>query len=134
MKKLILPYLVCLSLAVSAQEFGIQLYSLRNEMPKDVPGTLAKIKQWGIKEVEGGGTYGLSIEEFKKLLQANNLKMLSVSTEFSELIENPMAAVERAKAFGATYVVCYWIPHTGNEFTIVEAKKAVEVFNAAGKI
>ena len=137
MKKLPQFFLLILCfgcLSSSAQEIGLQLYSVRNQMPKDIPGTLAKIKQWGIKEIEGGGTYGLSMEEFKKLLQENNLKMVSVSVEFNELIENPKAAIERAKAFGATYVVCYWIPHTGNEFTIKEAQKAVEVFSAAGKI
>lgn len=134
MKKLTFLFLVCLSVTASAQEIGLQLYSLRNEMPKDVPGTLAKIKKWGIKNLEGGGTYGMTIPEFKKLLDANNMKMLSVAADFSELIENPMAAVERAKAFGATYVVCYWIPHEGTDFSIAEAKKGIEVFNAAGKV
>ena len=47
--------LVAASLAqwVSAQEIGLQLYSLRNQFKTDVPGTLAKIKTWNIKEIEG---------------------------------------------------------------------------------
>jgi sugar phosphate isomerase/epimerase len=31
-------------------------------------------------------------------------------------------------------VVCFWIPHQGDTFTIDETKKAVEVFNSAGKV
>ena len=52
---------------VSAQtEIGLQLYSLRNEFKKEVPGTLNLIKRWGIRKIEGGGTYGLPMESYKK--------------------------------------------------------------------
>ena len=81
MKNLIyvLSLMAVTSLA-TAQEIGIQLYSLRNQIPKDVPGTFAEIKKWGIREIEGGGTYGLSMDDFKKLLVENNLKLISIST------------------------------------------------------
>jgi hypothetical protein len=69
---LLSPNLLC------AQEIGLQLYSLRNQFKTDVPGTLAKIKSWNITEIEGGGTYGLPIDDYKKLLAQNNLKMVSV--------------------------------------------------------
>ena len=35
---------------------------------------------------------------------------------------------------GAKFVMCAWIPHARNEFTLENAKNAVQVFNAAGKI
>lgn len=41
-------------------EAGLQLYSVRAQMAKDVPGTLAEVHAWGIKYVELAGTYGLS--------------------------------------------------------------------------
>lgn len=119
---------------VLAQEIGLQLYSLRNEMKTDVPGMLAKVKSWGIKEIEGGGTYGLSADEMKKLLRQNNLKVVSVGADFEKLSTNPQEAVDNAKAFGAKYVVCFWIPHNEDEFTIDDTKKAVDVFNRAGKL
>lgn len=117
-----------------AQEIGLELYSLRNQFKTDVPGTLGKIKNWNIREIEGGGTYGLSRDEFKSLLKQNNLKMVSVSADFGELEKNPQAIIENAKAFGARYVVCFWIPHKENEFTIEDVKKAIQVFSAAGKL
>jgi sugar phosphate isomerase/epimerase len=118
----------------SAQEIGLQLYSLRNEFKKDVPGTLAKIKEWKIKQIEGGGTYGLPMDEYKKLLQQNNLQMVSVGAGFDELAKNPQAVADNAKAFGAKFVMCAWVPHKEGDFTMEEINKAIDVFNTAGKV
>ncbi|WP_232064931.1 sugar phosphate isomerase/epimerase family protein [Rhodocytophaga rosea] len=136
LSKLLFTYLVLISVnnLLFAQEIGLQLYSLREQFKTDVPGTFAKIKSWNIREIEGGGTYGLSQDEFKKLLAQNNLKIISTGADFNQLATNPQAAVEAAKLTGAKYVVCYWIPHKDDEFTIEEMKKAVEVFNSAGKV
>jgi sugar phosphate isomerase/epimerase len=117
-----------------AQEFGLQLYSLREQFKKDVPGTLQKINQWGIREIEGGETYGLPLDEYKKMLADNKLTMVSVGADFQQLKTNPQAAVDEAKKFNAKYVVCFSIPHTDNNFDISHVKEAVEVFNNAGKI
>jgi sugar phosphate isomerase/epimerase len=117
-----------------AQEIGLQLYSLRNEFKTDVPGTLAKIKEWKITKIEGGGTYGLSVDEYKKLLRQNNLEMVSVGAGFDELAKNPQAVVDNAKTFGAKYVMCAWVPHKEGEFTIDDANKAIAVFTSAGKL
>jgi sugar phosphate isomerase/epimerase len=131
----LLMTMMSLSLPMFAQtEIGLQLYSLRNEFKTEVPGTLAKVKEWGIKEVEGGGTYGMPMADFQKLLKDNNLKVVSVGAEYDVLKNNPQAAVDNAKAFGAKYVVCFWIPHNGDDFTFENIKDATEVFNKAGKL
>ena len=80
-----------------AQEYGLQLYSLREQFKKDVPGTLQQIHKWGIKEIEGGGTYGLGLEEYKKMLADNKLVMVSVGADYNLLKTNPQAAVDEAK-------------------------------------
>jgi len=118
----------------TAQEYGLQLYSLREQFKKDVPGTLQQISKWGIKEIEGGGTYGLPLDQYKKMLADNKLTMVSVGADFQLLKTNPQAAVDEAKRFNAKYVVCFWIPHKDNDFDISNAKEAVEVFNNAGKL
>ena len=130
---------LCIALFVSfnmlsAQEAGLQLYSLRNEFKTDVPGTLAKIKEWKIKLIEGGGTYGLPVDEYKKLLQQNNLEMVSYGASFEELAKNPQAVIDNAKAFGAKFIMCAWVPHKEGEFTIDDVKKAIDVFSTAGKL
>lgn len=121
---------------ISAQEIGLQLYSLRNEFPKDVPGTFEKIKSWGITNLEDGndGTYGYSQEEYNALLAENNLKIVSVSAPFEELRDSPESVLERAKNYNAKYAVCFWIPHNGNDFTIDDTNKALRVFNKAGEL
>lgn len=131
----ILAILVSMTcLPIHAQEIGLQLYSLRNQFAKDVPGTMAKVKEMGIKEIEGGGTYGLSFQEYIKLLAQNGLSMVSFGADFDRLANNPQFVADEARSFGAKYVMCAWIPHTGNDFTIEDVKKAIVVFNEAGKI
>lgn len=120
---------------VRAQEIGLQLYSLRNEFKTEVAGTLDLVENWGIREIEGGDTYGLPMDEFKQLLRENKLKMVSVGADYNQLKDDPESAVANAKAFGAKYVVCFWIPHgDDNVFTIDHMKEAAEVFNKAGKL
>lgn len=133
-KIFVVLFVFCCSFqTVYAQEIGLQLYSLRNKFKTDVPGALAAIKSWGIHEIEGGGTYGLPLDEYKKLLAQNDLKMVSVGADFNALAKNPQAAIDEAKAFGAQYIMCAWVPHNGDDFTIEDIKKAADVFNAAGK-
>lgn len=115
-------------------EIGLQLYSLRHEFEKDVPGTLAKIREMGFREIEGGGTYGYTMDEFKAMLAENELSVVSVGAGYEDLVNNPQSVVDNAKAFGAKFVMCAWIPHSGDEFTIEDVKKAAEVFNRAGKL
>jgi sugar phosphate isomerase/epimerase len=122
------------SQCINAQEIGLQLYSLREQFKTDVPGTLAQIKSWDIKEIEGGGTYGLDKDAYKKMLAENNLKMVSVGADFDALAKDPQAAIDEAKSFGAKYIVCFWIPHQGTNFTIDDMKKAADVFNKAGRL
>lgn len=132
-------FFICIALLISfnnlfAQEIGLQLYSLRNEFKVDVPRTLAKIKEWKIKLIEGGGTYGLPLDEYKKLLQNNNLEMVSYGAGFEELENNPQAVIDNAKELGAKFIMCAWVPHKEGVFTIDEINKAIVVFSKAGKL
>ncbi len=128
--------LLFMSFSVRSQEVGLQLYSLRNEFKNDVPGTFAKIAQWGISKLEDGndGTQGYSMEAYKALLAKYNLQIVSASATFEELQNNPEKALERTLGYGAKYLVCFWIPHKGADFTFADAKKALSVFNTAGKL
>ncbi len=134
MKKNITTFFLFCSLAgANAQTIGIQLYSLRNQFPSDVPGTLALIKSWGITELEGGETYGLSVGEFNQLCKKNGLKMVSVGADFNDLDKDVEKVIRKAKAFDARFVMCAWVPHDGDSFTLADTERAVKVFNAAGE-
>ena len=131
--KLLVLILISAS-AVAQTDIGVQLYTFRNQIPKDVPGTFEKISKMGIRYLEGGGTFGMSMDDFKAMLKKNNLEVVSIGASFEELEKNPQAVVESAKAQGVKYVVCFWIPHNGNDFTVEDVNKAITVFNAAGKV
>ncbi|NNE03683.1 MAG: sugar phosphate isomerase/epimerase [Eudoraea sp.] len=117
-----------------AQEVGLQLYSLRNQFKTDVEGTLKTIQDWGITKIEGGDTYGMPFPEFKALLDKYNLEPVSVGASFEELENDPEGVAKKALAYGAKYVMCSWIPHDGDNFTIDDTKKAIEVLNRAGEV
>ena len=118
-----------------AQEIGLQMGSMRKMFKEGMPATLARIKELGITELEGGFGRGIDRDEFKKLLQQHGLKIIATGAAF-ERLQHPDSLrqiIANAKELGAQYVVCYWIPHNGDDFTFSDMQKAVSVFNSAGK-
>lgn len=112
--------------------FGVQTYTFRKSFPNGVAATLDSIKAMGFAEVEG--MMGkVTPEEFRKLCDERGLKIPSTGTGYDQL-KDPAAIAATAKILGATYVMCAWIPHTKGAFNFENAKKAVEDFNAAGKV
>ncbi len=113
---------------------GVQAYSFRNYFPKDIPGTLDRIQSMGITEIEGDSGK-MPAEMYKKMCDQRGITIPSTGAQFKELAEDPMSIVTKAKTLGANYVMCAWIPHGElGSFNIEDANKAIEVFNAAGKI
>ena len=117
------------------QAIGMQMGSMR-EMYKDgMPAVMAKLKELGVTELEGGAGRG-NREEFKKLLKEYGMKLVASGVAFEKL-DNPDSlkkVIANAKDMGVPYLVCYWIPHDGDNFTFDNMKKGVEVFNSAGKV
>ena len=111
---------------------GLQLYSLRDQMAKDVPGTLAEVQSWGVKYVETAGTYGLTPAQFKAQLDAHDLVAVSGHFSFEEWSNDPEAVLTQAGELGLRYAGCAWIPHSG-PFTEEACRHAIEVFNKAGE-
>lgn len=109
-----------------SQQIGLQLYTVRDAMQKDVAGTLAKVSQLGFSTVEGAtytGSmkfYGMEPKAFKNLLQQNNLTMPSSHYRLGEempdgkategtMLHNWDKAVDDAAAVGIKYMVCAWL-------------------------
>ncbi|MEI7628004.1 MAG: TIM barrel protein [Bacteroidota bacterium] len=113
---------------------GVQTYTFRNHFPKGVEKTLDLIKEMGFTEIETSGANGVTNADFRKLCDARGISIPSSGADFGELVKDPMVVVERAKAFGAKFVMCAWIPHQKSAFSLEDAKNAINVFNAAGKI
>lgn len=140
MKKLTLKCLFILSLiapvlSVCGQEIGIQMGSMRKMYAEGMPAVIAKLKELGITEIEGGGGRTMDRSAFRKLAEENGLKIIATGAGFDNLQnkDSLQKIITNAKELGAPNIVCYWIPHDGDNFTYADMKKGVEVFNAAGK-
>ena len=107
---------------------GLQLWSLREYLPKDLPGTLAKVRELGFRDVEGAGLWGQTAARMRQALDAAELRCRSAHMGFERLRDDPGRAFAEAKTMGAEWVVCPWIPH-GNVFTRDDALKAADAFN-----
>ena len=100
-------------------KMGLQLFTMRAAMSKDVPGTLKRIAGLGYEEVEtygfdpqGLGFYGMRAKAFAELLRENNLTTPSghydlnrfVTTSEDDLKRYMDRCIEGAKALGQAYV------------------------------
>jgi sugar phosphate isomerase/epimerase len=111
---------------------GLQLYSLRAQFAKDVPGTLDKVRDFGIKYVELAGTYGVKPEKFKAELDARGLKAISAHFPYERFRDDLDGLTKEAKALGVKYIGCAWIAHKG-AFTEQDCRDTIKVFNKAGE-
>lgn len=114
-------------------EIGIAPYTFRKSFPNGIAETLDTIKMMGFTEIEGGGS-SMDAHEYKKLCDERGLSIPSMGTGYQQLVENTQEIIDRAKIYGAKYIMCAWIPHETGDFNFENAKKAVEDFNKAGKI
>ena len=111
---------------------GLQLYSLRADFKKDVPGTMARVAGFGFKNVELASTYDMPPEKFLALLKANGLTAVCGHFPYDMYRTNAHAVAHLAEELGLKYAGCAWIPHEG-DFDEKEARAAAAVFNEAGK-
>ena len=114
---------------------GLQLWSLKDDLRQDVPGTLTRLRTLGIREVEAAGLpKDLTIEAFRAALDKADLVCQATHMPFERLRDDAAGAIKEAKALGCRFMVCPWIPHDqAAGFTRDHAMKAAEVFNQAGK-
>lgn len=112
---------------------GLQLYSLRDQFSKNVPGTLDEVKSWGIQYAELAGTYNLDPSQFKQQLANRGITPVSAHFPYERFRDNVDAIAHEAKELGLKYVGCAWIPHQ-DPFDEKTCREAASVFNHAGEI
>jgi sugar phosphate isomerase/epimerase len=129
--------------AYDKKYIGLQLYTVRDAMGKDVAGTLAKVAELGYTSVEAGYAdgkyYGLEPKAFAGLLKKNNLIMPSAHYGLGEaskgngtILTGWDKAVEDAASIGQKYMVCAWLAPS-ERGSLDHYKKLAEDFNKAGE-
>jgi sugar phosphate isomerase/epimerase len=110
--------------AAAKPPLGLQLYSVRDQLKKDVPGTLKQIKAWGIDEVEAFGDYGAPIAG---ALKDAGLHCGSIHVGYDKLTSDLAGVLRDADALGVKTVINPYLPHKGKPFATRE-----EILKAAG--
>ena len=122
-----------LSKAKVNENFGLQLYTLRDDLPKAPKGVLTQIASFGYKELEGyegpkGIFWGMSNTEFKKLMDDLGMRYVASHCNFNQDFERKAA---EASAIGMKYLIA---PYLGPQKTMDDYKRAAENFNQKGEI
>jgi sugar phosphate isomerase/epimerase len=131
------------SSAVDPKTFGIglQLYTIRDAMAKDVPGSLKKISDIGIKNLElasyaNGKFYGYEPTEFKKLVNGLGMEIISSHTQVEALgitLDNAKKMAEDHAKIGVKYCIQPWVVEEART-TLDSYKKMAAEWNKVGGI
>ena len=133
-----------LNAAINSKQIGLQLYTLRNELPKDVKGVIAKVAKAGYKEVETfgfdkkTGFWGLTSKEFSELLKSNGLTTPSGHYGLDQFFgtgktDDLKAYIEVAHVTGQSYIT---VPSLAEQFikTAEDFKQVADKMNKAAAI
>lgn len=85
---------------------GLQLYSVRDLLPKDYDGTLKQLAAIGYQEVEAAGFFNHSAIEVKKAMNEAKLRCVSAHYSLKALLAQPDATIQFGKDLGLEYIVC----------------------------
>lgn len=113
--------------------FGIQLYTLRDDMPKDPKAVLKNLSDYGYRQIESyespkGMFWGMTNKEFKAYLDSLTLTIVSSHCDYKKDLDRKAA---EAAEIGMSYLICPWL---GPQKTLDDFKKFADEFNKAGEI
>jgi sugar phosphate isomerase/epimerase len=115
------------------KKIGLQLYTLRDVMPKDPKGVLKQVAGFGYKQIESyegpqGMFWGMSHTNFKKYIDDLGMTIISSHCDMNKDFEKK---AEQAAAIGMKYLIC---PYLGEQKKMDDYKKFAETFNQKGEI
>lgn len=111
---------------------GIQLYSVRQHVQRDLPGTLAQLSQIGYRDVEFAGYGGRTPAQTRELLEQNRLAAPSTHIGYDQLGANWDRSLDDAVARGHQFITIPWLPD--NVRGSAESwKRVAREFNVAGE-
>ncbi len=88
------------------ERIGLQLYTVRDEMQKDVDRTLARVASIGYKEVEFAGYFGRTPKQIRAALDTNGLVAPSAHISIGD-VRSPdwPRTIEGAHTMGMSYLI-----------------------------
>ncbi len=124
----------------AVDEFGIQLYSIRDAMASDPLGSLKKVADYGYKYVEladytNGKFYGYAPKEFKNIVNDLGIEIISSHTEVEAAgisMSNAQKMADDHAELGVKYCVQPWIDEENRN--IETYKKMIADWNQVGEV
>ncbi|QHT68501.1 sugar phosphate isomerase/epimerase [Rhodocytophaga rosea] len=129
----------------TSKNVGLQLYTLREILPKDLEGTLKKVADIGYREVElfgysDGKYFGKSPKEFRDILKSLNLTAPSghyttgnVMKSKGTLQDDWKRAVDDAAEVGQKYMICAFL-FPQERTKLDDYKHHIELFNKSAEV
>jgi len=117
------------------KSYGIQLWTVKNELAKDPQGILKQLSSFGYTQIESfegskGMFWGMSAPDFKKY--AEDLGMKAISSHFNDIYKDSFSQkAADAAAAGLKYLIS---PSESGAKTVDDYKKLADRFNACGEI
>jgi len=105
---------------------GVQLYSVREQCAKDLPGTLAAVAKIGYKGVEFAGYHGRSAKDLRKMLDDLGLVACGTHTPYESVLPNKIEeTIEFNRTIGNKFLIVPWMTGKTKQDWLDKAK----VFN-----
>jgi sugar phosphate isomerase/epimerase len=102
---------------------GLQLYSIREQCAKDLPGMLAAVSKIGYKGVEFAGYHGRSAKELRQMLDANGLIACGTHTPYESILPNKIQeTIEFNRIIGNKYLIVPWMEGKSKQEWLDKAK------------
>ncbi|MCW3054482.1 MAG: hypothetical protein JWN14_3652, partial [Chthonomonadales bacterium] len=104
-------------------QVGVQLYSVRNECAKDLPGVLEAVAKMGYTGVEFAGYHGRTAAELRKMLDQNHLQCYGTHVDLNALQgDNLEKTAAFCKELDCKFIVVPWLPEArrNSRATILE--------------
>jgi len=117
---------------------GLQLYSVRNLLPKDFEGTLHRLAAAGYTEVEAAGYFDKTAADFGNALQKAGLKCVSTHHQLVQLKTQFDQLIQYGQALGLEYIICSWAgvhrdPTRKGDLNLDDWRYVADQFNAIGE-
>ena len=120
---------------------GLQLYSIRDAMGKDVPGSLKKVAELGYRylelaKYENRKFYGMGPKEFSKLVSDLGMEILSSHTQvegYGDVTEYAKKIAEDHAKLGVKYCIQPFVAEESRK-TLTSYQKMVADWNKVGEI
>jgi sugar phosphate isomerase/epimerase len=122
------------SAAARLERIGLELYTLRDVMPRDPEGTLAAVRKIGYTDVEllwSFNNFGRTTAQVKAALEATGLRAPSAHIDSGTILGDWEKSLETARQLGHQYLIVPSFPRQSSR-TLDDWRRWADRFNAAG--